>query len=304
MHESIGRMSFDDLSAFIAVAETGSFRNAALRIGRDATILSRRVSHLESQLGVQLLSRTTRRVSLTEVGVIYSRRVRALLDELDSASREASNFAASAQGLLRISVPIAFGRLWVAPLLPSIMAAYPQMRFDARYIDRFVDVVAEGFDMAIRVGKLSDSTLRARKIASFKNILVASPNYLATHGTPETPADLEGHACLAFVRTYSSSDWILKKEKEKATVTPQGQLAADNSESLLIAAIHSAGIALLPDWLVSSAIKDGKLEVVMKEWQGADEGEVYAVMPPGQLTPTKTRVFVDEITTAIQNGWG
>ncbi|WP_238405279.1 LysR family transcriptional regulator [Citrobacter youngae] len=299
----MNRVSIEELTAFVAVAETGSFRGAAERIGRDATVLSRRIGALESFLGVQLFSRTTRRVTLTEVGVMYHRRVRMLLDELDIATREASNFAASARGQLRVSLPVAFGRLWIAPFIPTFINKYPEIRIDARYIDRFVDVVAEGFDVAIRVGALKDSSLRARRIGSFQNLLVASPGYIARHGTPSHPKELIEHQCLTFARFATSSDWTLKKGKQIETLRPEGPLIADNSETLLLAAIHDTGMAMLPDWLVSPALQSGKLINVLPDWRGSEEGEVFAVMPPGPLLPTKTRVFVDEIISAFADGW-
>lgn len=293
----------EELTAFVAVAETGSFRSASERLGRDATVLSRRIGSLESFLGVQLFSRTTRRVTLTEVGMMYHQRVRTLLDELDIATREASNFAASARGQLRISLPVAFGRLWIAPLIPPFLKKYPEIRIDARYTVRYVDVVAEGFDVAIRAGTLRDSSLKARRVASFQNMLVASPEYVAAQGEPSHPNELPKHQCLAFVRPSASSDWTLRKGKQIETVRPEGPLSADNSETLLLAAIHSSGIAMLPDWLAGPALLNGELIDVLPTWRSSEEGGVFAVMPPGPLLPAKTRVFVDEIVGVFSGGW-
>ncbi len=303
MHELMSRVSIEELTAFIAVAETGSFRGASERIGRDATVLSRRIGSLENFLGVQLFSRTTRRVVLTEVGIMYHQRVRTLLDELDIATREASNFAVSARGQLRVSLPVAFGRLWIAPLIPAFIRKYPEIRVDARYIDRYVDVVAEGFDVAIRAGTLRDSSLKARRVASFQNLLVASPDYIATHGIPSHPEELTADQCLAFARPSTSSDWTLKNGKQIAVLHPEGPLIADNSETLLLAAIHGTGITMLPDWLVGPALASGELVTILPDWRGSEEGEIYAVMPPGPLLPAKTRVFVDEIVSAFAGGW-
>ncbi len=304
MQESVPGMSLDELSTFVAVVEAHSFTGAAKVIGRDATIVSRRMGQLEERLGVRLLSRTTRKVSLTEVGALYYRRVRALLDELESASEEASNFASSPQGLLRVSLPVTFGRRWIAPLLPAFLREHPQIRIDARFSDRYVDVVAEGFDVAIRVGVLPDSSLIARHIAAFRTLLYAAPSYLAARGEPQDPSDLEQHACLSFINYASWPDWILKREGQQRTVRPAGSLSADNSESLLQAAIAGAGIILTPDWLASTAVREGALVQILTEWQGWGAGGIYAVMPPGRLIPAKTRVFVDDITAAIQAAMG
>jgi len=303
LQEMIAKVSLEELSTFVAVVEALSFTEAAKVIGRDATIISRRIGHLEERLGVRLLSRTTRRVAPTEAGAVYYQRIRALLDELDSATQEASNFAASPQGLLRVSLPVTIGRRWVAPLLPRFMKDYPKIRVDARFADRYVDVVAEGFDVAIRVGVLRDSSLVARLIAPFRNHLYASPAYLDKYGQPHTPDCLVDHQCLGFTNHSSWPDWILKLGAQRKTVRPLGQFVADNSESLLLAAIEGAGIILTPDWLASAAVREGLLVQVLPEWQGSEEGGIYAVMPPGRLVPSKTRVFVDEITQAIQADW-
>lgn len=303
MQELLERGGLELLAAFVTVAEHGSFAAAAKKLGRDASVISRRVTELERQLGVRLLSRTTRRVVLTEVGSHYYRRVQNLLDELDSASREASDIAASPRGLLRISVPVTFGRQWIAPLLPSFLARHPQVQIDARFSDRVVDVVAEGFDVAIRVGVLRDSSLMAHKIASYRYLLVAAPSYLAKHGTPRAPDDLRDHACLGFSGHAAWPDWLLKKDGKRKTIRPTGPLIADNSEVILMAAIEGVGITFAADWLVGPALRTGKLVEILKGWGAREEGGIYAVMPPGRLIPAKSRLFVDEIATPIKAGW-
>lgn len=303
MQELFERGGLELLAAFVTVAETGSFTEAAKKLGRDASIVSRRVSQLERQLGVSLLSRTTRRVALTEIGARYHRRVQALLEELSIASQEASDIAASPQGLLRVSVPVTFGRQWIAPLLPRFIANHPRIKLDVRLSDRFVDVVAEGFDVAIRVGRLRDSSLTARKIASYRNLLVAAPSYLDAHGKPRTPEDLKGHSCIGFTSYEGWPDWSLRKAGKRKTIRPQGPLMADNSEVVLSAAIAGAGITFTADWLAGPAIRNGKLVEVLPGWGGKEDGGVYAVLPPGRLVPAKARLFVDEVAKSIKAGW-
>lgn len=295
----------DGLAAFVAVAEAGSFTAAATVIGRDASVLSRRVSQLERRLGVRLLTRTTRKVALTEVGAGYCARVRALLDELAAASREASDAAAAPRGLVRVSVPVTFGRQWIAPLLPGFLRRHPDIRLDMRFSDRFVDVVADGFDVSIRVSAAArrDSSLTTRRLASYRNLLVAAPDYLASRGAPETPAALMAHACLGFTGYADWPDWPLWRDGRRETVRPSCALVADNSEALLAAAIAGAGITYSADWLAGPALRDGRLIEVLPGWSGRDDGGVYAVMPPGRLFPAKTRVFVDEVAAAIKAGW-
>lgn len=303
MQELLERGGLELLAAFVAVADTGSFTEAAKKLERDASLISRRVSQLEQQLGVRLLSRTTRRVALTEVGALYHRRVQAILDELANASREASDVAASPQGLLRVSLPVTFGRQWIAPLLPRFLSRHPSIRIDARFSDRFVDVVAEGFDVAIRVGRLRDSTLTARQIASYRNLLVAAPSYLKARGKPTQPSDLKNHACIGFSGYASWPDWPLSKGSKEATIRPQCQFVADNSEAVVMAAIEGMGVTFTADWLAGPAMREGKLVEVLPGWGGKGEGGVYAVLPPGRLIPAKTRLFVDEIATAVKSGW-
>jgi len=303
MQELLERGGLELLAAFVAVADTGSFTSAAKKLGRDASIVSRRVSQLEQQLGVSLLSRTTRRVALTEVGSRYYGRVQGILEELSNASREASDVAVTPQGLLRVSVPVTFGRQWIAPLLPEFIGRHPQIRIDARFSDRFVDVVADGFDIAIRVGRLGDSSLKARKIATFRNLLVAAPSYIASRGKPRTPEDLKNHDCIGFTSYSGWPDWPLVKAGKRKTVRPHGPLIADNSEVVLAAAIAGAGITFTADWLAGPAVREGRLVEVLPGWGGKGEGGVFAVLPPGRLVPAKTRLFVDEISKAIKAGW-
>lgn len=305
MQEFFDQASLEELTTFVAVAEAGSFVEAAKALGRDASVLSRRVSQLEQRLGVRLLSRTTRRVALTEVGATYCQRIQGLLEELASASREASDKAASPQGLVRVSLPLTFGRQWVTPMLPAFLARHPQIRLDLRLTDRFVDLVAEGFDVSIRVaaGKPRDSSLTTRKIASYRNLLVAAPSYLAAHGTPQTPADLVNHACLGFTGYSAWPDWPLMKGGKHHTVRPTCCLVADHSEVLLMAAIDGAGVTFTAAWLAGPALREGTLVEVLSGWGGKEDGGVYAVMPPGRLVPTKTRLFVDEVAQSIKAGW-
>ncbi len=303
MHELLSRVSFEELAAFVAVVEANGFSTAAKSVGRDPTILSRRVSQLENRLGVRLLSRTTRRVVLTEVGAIYYERIRALLDELDHASLEASNLASSPQGLLRVSLPFTFGRQWVTPLLSGFIAKHPKIKVDVRFNDRLVDLVAEGFDVAIRVGALSSSSLISRKIASFRYILAASPQFIAKHGQPDKPEALNEFPCLGFTSLLTWPEWRLRKGSQRKTIHPEGPLVTDNSDAMLQAALDGSGIILSADWLAGPAIRAGQLVEILVGWEGAGDGGIYAVMPPGRLVPTKTRLFVDEITSSIRSGW-
>ncbi|WP_246564682.1 LysR family transcriptional regulator [Ancylobacter sonchi] len=303
MQEFLDQGGFDDLLAFVAVADTGSFVLAAQRLGRDASTVSRRVGKLERRLGVRLLSRTTRRLALTEIGAAYHRRLQSVLDELNSAGRDASERAATPQGLVRVSVPMSFGRLWIAPLIPGFLARHPQIRVDLRTTDRYVDLIEEGFDVAIRVGTLPESSLIARRIATYRDRLVAAPGYLARRGVPQQPGDLMDHDCVGFTGYLSWPDWPLVRDGERVTVRPSGPLVSDSSEALLLAALEGVGIGLFPDWLAGPHLAEGRLVEVLPGWAGKTDGGVHAVMPPGRLVPAKVRVFVDDIAQALKAGW-
>lgn len=198
-----------------------------------------------------------------------------------------------------------FGRQRIAPLLPDFLKRHPSIRIDARFADRHVDVVAEGFDVAIRVGtSVRDSSLLSRKIASFRNLLVASPQYLEAAGKPQKPEELADHVCLGFTSNPNWPEWTLRNDdRERKTVRPSGPLVSDSSEALLFAALDGLGIVLTPDWLVGPALAEHRLVEVLPGWKGTDDGGVFAIMPPGRLIPTKTKVFVDEIVKSIRSDW-
>ncbi|HIE9185984.1 TPA: LysR substrate-binding domain-containing protein [Klebsiella variicola subsp. variicola] len=286
---------FDELMAFVCVAEAGSFIGASLRLERDASVISRRVSHLEKKLGVRLLVRTTRSVTLTEAGTWFLQRARTALDELSAASREVGDFAATPQGTLRVSLPVTFGRELIAPMFPDFLQAYPDIRLDAHFLDRQVDIVAEGFDAVIRLGNVRDSTLTGRELGAFRSQLIASPAYLQRYGEPTHPEQLAAHRCLGFTHHPDWPYWILENGREHIQVTPAGPLTTNISEALLTAVIRATGIALLPGWMVNQAVQCGELVRVLPDWRSAARVSVYALMPPGTLVPAKTRVFIDAV---------
>jgi len=292
----------EEAVAFAVVAEQGSFAKAALILERDATILSRRVTALERRLGVRLLERTTRRLALTEAGTSFLARVQAALGALSEAECMASSEAHSGpRGTLRIALPESFARKWIAPILPVFLARYPEVRIEASFANTFVDLVAGGFDAAVRIGALPDSNLVARRIASRRRILCASPAYLDRHGMPQEPADLADHACLGFTGFATHPHWhfVHPTEGHSVTVRITGRLVSDDSEALVHAAVRDAGIMMCADWLVGWELASGQLLPVLSEWTMQDAGGVYAVVPSNQFLPTKTRAFVDWIAESF-----
>lgn len=289
----------EEIEAYAAVAESGSFAAAAKRLGRDASVLSRRVTALETRLGVQLLARTTRRMAFTEAGSAYLRRVQALLGELAVADAEAADQASAPRGVLRLALPSAFGRMWVAPLLPGFLAAHPAIRVEVQHSDRYVDLVGDGMDAAVRVGALRDSGLITRRLAPFRRLLCASPAYLSARGTPNAPEALAGHACLSFTGHRFGPDWPLRRGSKQVTVRTNGPLVSDDGEALAAAAVGGAGIMLAADWLIGRELADGRLVEVLPGWSEDGTGAVHAMLPPGRLVPAKTRAFVDWVAEAF-----
>lgn len=291
---------FDDQIAFVAIAETGSFTAAGSQLGRDPSVVSRRLSQLERRLGVRLMVRTTRSVTLTEAGQFYFRRIRSVIDELAAANREVGDFAAAPQGVLKVSLPVTFGREVISPLLPDFLLKYPHIRIDAHFLDRTVDIVSEGFDVVIRVGAVRDSSLIARTMGTFRSLLVASPAYVDAHGLPLTPEDVVSHSCLGFTNHPDWPNWVLEKDGQQTTIRPEGQLIANSSELLLASAIKGIGISLIPDWMAAPGLTEGSLVEALPGWRTVRHIGVHAVMPPGALIPAKTRVFVDEMVEGLR----
>ena len=284
---------YSELTSFVAVAESLSFTLAAKRLRRDATVVSRRVSSLEARLGVRLLERTTRRVALTEAGRAYLERAHGILRAIDEADREVSAHAkGEPRGHLRLALPGLFGRMWLAPLLTDFLATYPHVTIEAEFSNRFVDIIGERFDIAVRLGKLSDSRLVARRVATRERLLVASPAYLARRGAPRTSSDLAKHDCLLFTGLAEPNRWeLVDRNGRRERVVVHGPLACDEAEVLRDAAIAGRGIFLATDWLVGPLVQDGLLTRVLPRWRVVDEGAIYVVTPSSAGNPSKTRAF-------------
>jgi DNA-binding transcriptional LysR family regulator len=294
MQERIGA-HLEQMEAFAAVAEHGGIAAAARALGRDASVISRRLDALEARLGVRLLSRTTRRVALTETGTSYLRRVQAVLAEMSAADVEAAEGSAEPRGLLRLSMPATFARLWVAPWLPGFLNMHPHVRIELHHGDRFVDLVSEGFDAAIRLGALRDSSLIARRLAGFETILCASPAYIEAHGAPERPQDLEHHACIGLLLPQLWPDWRLRRGEEQVMVRVSGPIVSDEGASMTVAGVNGAGIMVASEWSIGQDLAAGRLVRVLPDWRYDWTSAVHIVLPPGKFVPAKTRVFIDRL---------
>jgi DNA-binding transcriptional LysR family regulator len=280
-------LDVEDLRTFIEVVDAGGVTPAAHRLGFSKSIVSRRLGRLESELGVQLLVRTTRGTGLTEAGAIFREHAGRVAAEIDAA-REAISPEGDVRGRLRISLPLSFGTTQLAPVLAELASRNPKLQVHSAYSDRFVDLVGEGFDAAIRLGYLSDSSLVARRIAPIRGKLVASPAYIAARGAPRCPDELIHHDALM----QGPQDWRLLRGGKTTIIHPQGRFLADNGQALLPAALAGLGIAMLPDFLTDPHVATGALVPVVTDY-GVPEAGLFVVRPPGDHVSRKVRVLID-----------
>ena len=287
---------FAALSAFVAVVEDGGFAKAARREGLATSSVTRQVNALEAHLGTRLLNRSTRSVTLTHAGESYYEQASRILGDLDEANRTVSDAGGPPRGRLRVSLPVAFGRLHVAPVIPEFLRTCPDIELDLTMTDSVVNLVEERLDVAIRIGSLGSSRLIARKLAPHRRVVCASPDYLGAHGEPTAPADLARHACLTFAYAKGNQRWRFAGPSGPQEVMVKGHLRADNSEMLREAAIGGAGVILMPTWLVGSDIDAGRLCRVLADWDaspGRAGNAIHAVYLPDRRGSKKVRAFID-----------
>jgi DNA-binding transcriptional LysR family regulator len=282
------------LRALRRVVELGSFTAAADALGISHTIVSRQVRQLEEHLGAQLLNRTTRRFALTDAGRDYYEATREVLDLLDEADRGAGRHQAEPTGTLRINAPMAFGTIEVAQWLPGFMAQYPGLQVDMVCNDRMVDLIEDGFDVALRLARgLQDSTLVARRLAASSVLLVASPDYLRRHGAPTVPSDLGQHNCLVYTAALRASEWTLADAAGgEHTVAVRGTLQANTNVALRAAAVAGLGIANAAAFIVREELERGTLVEVLPGYRPRPR-ELYALYPQSRHLSPKVRAFVD-----------
>lgn len=286
----------DQAMAFLAVLDTGSFSAAGRKIGRDGSIISRRVAALETRLGTRLLERSTRRVSTTEAGARFRDRMREALDMVHGAEADARAMASTPSGLLRVSLPTTFGRLWIAPRLPEFLSLYPSLRLEACYADRYVDLVADGFDVAIRIGEMQDSRLISKPLAPTHRLVCAAPGYLAHRSALRTADDLLQHDCLGFTPMATYPIWHLERAGKQRAVRVSGRLESDDVMTLVEAAVAGVGVMMAANWLVARELADGRLVKVLPDWMAKGEMGVNVVRASTRHAPAKTRVFIEWIT--------
>ena len=294
--ETLGRIEI-----FVEVARQQSFAKAARALGMSGPAASKQVIALEDELGVKLLHRTTRMVTLTDEGAIYYDRARLALEELKDAASQLHEMKEAPSGILRVSAPLSFGHMHLLPVFASFAKKYPEVKLEISLDDRKVDVLAEGFDVAIRIGALKDSGLIARHMGNCPIYLVAAPAYIKAHGKPKTPAELRQHRFIAFSVVGGAAQWRYRDPRGKvASVQLESAFRANTAEMMLEAALSGVGIALLPIFSVGTHIKAKQLVQLLPEYDTYPTSEINALTPPNRYRSTKVRLLLDWVSQACK----
>lgn len=290
-----------DIAVFVQVVDSGSFTAAADRLGISKSVVSKYVTRLENQLGAQLMNRTTRKLHLTEVGrTFYDRSHRGLL-EIEEAKAEVSRLQGTPRGTLRLNVPMSFGILHIAPKLHDFLKPYPDLTIDMNLEDRKVDLIAGGFDMAIRISELSDSSLVARRLGPCRHVICATPEYLERNGMPRTPEELEGHNMITYKYQDSPAKWqFVSPDGKYSSVAASGSIQMNNSLAIRKALLSHAGLTLTPTFIVGKDIKSGKLKSVLTQYKLL-EVSIFAVYHHRRHMSPKVRAFIDYLAAHISD---
>jgi DNA-binding transcriptional LysR family regulator len=284
---------FEGLAMFAKVAEEGSFAAAARAMGVSVATVSRGVARLEERLGARLFNRTSRQLALTEFGHSIAEKAADIYRQAEEAESAAREMSVQPRGLVRLAVPMSFGLRWVAPLLPGFFRAYPDVSIDLHLSDATVDIVAQGFDAALRIAALPDSSLIARRLCPVSQLVVASPGYLKQYGRPEHPRELVGRPCLSYAYRARSDVWrFVNDAGDEEPVTPVGPLRVTNSDALLPALLDGLAIAELPEFIAGEYLADGRLEAILTDWH-LTRGGLYFVTPSARARPAKVTALAD-----------
>ncbi|RMI17080.1 LysR family transcriptional regulator [Pseudoroseomonas wenyumeiae] len=287
-------MDIEELRTFVHIADAGGVTHAARRLGVSKSIVSRRLARMEADLGVQLLTRTTRGAALTEAGITFRNHAAKVCAEIDFA-KETISSDGSLGGLLRVTAPLTFGLEYFAPVLENLARKYPDLHVHACYTDRVVDLIAEGFDCAIRCGRLADSSLRARRVGHMCAMYVASPAYIEKHGSPETPEEMMAHQALM----QGTEVWPAMDGNKLIEMRPKGRFKSDNALALVSAALAGLGIAGLPVPAIKEHLASGALVPVMTRYPVPEQG-IFVVRPPGAHSPRKVRVLTEMLRSCTR----
>lgn len=290
---------FQEMRAFAAVVDAGSFVRAADTLALSKTAVSRLVGDLEARLSTRLLHRTTRRLSLTPEGEVFHERCRQLLDGVEEAEAELTAHAGQVVGQLRINVPVTFGLLHLAPLWPAFMALHPKVVLDVTLADRLVDLVDEGYDLAVRIARLQTSSLVSRQITSTRLVLCATPEYLRRHGTPTHPIDLAQHAIISYTLLATGDQWELNGPHGAVSVKVVPRMRTNSGDTCCAAALQHQGVVLQPSFLVGAHLASGALVEILPQYRSLELG-VYAVYPTRKHLTPKVRALIDFLVDAFR----
>ncbi|HVY15546.1 MAG TPA: LysR family transcriptional regulator [Rhodopila sp.] len=287
------------MAIFATVVETRGITAAAKALSLSPPTISKALARLERRLGTPLFHRTSRRLTLTDAGGELAARAGRLLAEAEAAEAALLEQASSPRGRVRLTAPMSFGVRAVAPLLPAFMARYPDISIDLSLTDAMVDLVAEGFDLALRIADLPDSSLRARRLRPIRRVAVAAPAYLDRHGRPEHPSELMAHACFGYAYLQTRGAWtFLNDEGEEVSVRPEGPLRVNNGEAAMPALLAGLGITDAPEFLLDDLLESGRLEQVLPRWR-RPEASLFLLLPPGKLQPARIRAVADYLTSML-----
>jgi len=294
----------EGLAVFAKVVEMRSFSRAAAELKLSKATVSKAVGRLEKRLGTRLFNRTSRRLALTDAGRHLTERAARILSDGEAAESEALSQSVSPRGLVRLAAPMSFGVLHVAPLMPEFLKAYPDVTVDLHLSDAMIDVVGEGFDAALRIAALPDSSLIARRLCAVEPVLLAAPDYLERRGRPRHPLHLAQHACLSYAYSLTPDTWrFTNKNGEAATVRPAGPLRVNNGDAMLPALIAGLGIGVLPDFIARQALTEGKLEPVLAGWS-LPSAALHWVTPPGGPRPARVEALGEFLANRLGRGGG
>lgn len=289
----------DDLSAFLAVVDKGSLTGAARHLQRTLQSVSRSLITLERSIGVQLVRRTTRRSAPTEAGLAFYHRVKPAFAEIDNARLEASRRRATPSGLLRIGASVLFAPIYVVPAVAAFMERYPQIEVDLALSDRFVDLLEENLDVAIRIGDLADSDLKARRLGELRRVVFGAPGYFSRHGRPKHPSDLTEHQCIVRSADGDATTWPFLTEGKRRNIRVQGRFRANATASVTAAVVEGLGIGFMPLWQIRNLVDEGAVELILTAYEPA-RIPIRAVWPATRLPLAKTQLFVDFLASRLK----
>ena len=280
------------MEMFVRIVETGSFSAVARELGTTQPTISKQLTALEKQLKTRLLNRSTRSISLTEPGTAYYDRCKRIIDEVQEAEGALGRLQSSLIGALHVNSSIGLGQIFLTPLILKFQQQYPELTVELTLNDRYIDLVEEGVDVAVRLGRLTDSSLVARRLGSTRRLLVATRTYLAAHGTPLTPGDLVHHNCLLYAYLSTGNEWTFTGSDGEIRVRVQGNFKANNGHAIREALLADAGVALTPDWLIHDKLESGAVVALLPEFANAPL-EINAVYPSGRHVSAKVRAFIE-----------